>query len=134
MKSSVFYLFLDDVRIPSVVTWVHLPLVPWTIVRNYDEFVNVIKKQGMPLFIAFDHDLGIEHYHPSMYSDDKSDYDELYNTFKEKTGYDCAKWAVDYCMNNGTVFPEYVVHSMNPIGRANIESYIEGYKRSASLL
>lgn len=130
----VYNIFLDDVRIPSKVTWVKLPPVEWTIVRNYDEFVNVIKKQGMPSFIAFDHDLGEAHYNPSMYSDNKEDYNKLYDTFKERTGYDCAKWSVDYCMEQGLVFPEYVVHSMNPIGKTNIESYIEGYRRSASLL
>ena len=134
MNSTLYYIFLDDIRMPKDVKWVELPLVPWTIVRSYNEFVKVIENQGMPKFISFDHDLGEEHYHPSMYSDDKEDYNRLYNTFKEKTGYDCAKWAVDYCMEKNLIFPEYTVHSMNPTGKTNIQSYIEQYKRIASLL
>ena len=134
MNESVYYIFLDDERWPKNVTWVNLPPVPWTVVRNYKDFVSTIDSLGMPLFISFDHDLGSEHYNPAMCSDNKEDYNRLYNTFREKTGYDCAKWAVEYCMENRLKFPEYAVHSMNPIGRENIESYIENYKRSASLL
>jgi hypothetical protein len=37
---------------------------------------------------------------------------------------------VEYCMNNNLEFPDYQVHSMNPIGRENIRSYIESYKKS----
>jgi hypothetical protein len=42
----------------------------------------------------------------------------------EKTGYDCAKWLVEYCVEHGLKFPEYVVHSMNPVGKENILSYV----------
>jgi hypothetical protein len=136
MDKKLYYLFLDDIRIPKSVTWVNLPLVPWEIVRNYDQFVSKIKNCGMPKFIAFDHDLSTEHYHPSMYSDNSEDYNKLYDSdfFKEKTGYHCAKWAVEYCMKNSLTFPDYVCHSMNPIGKTNIESYIENFKRAYTLL
>jgi hypothetical protein len=136
MDKKLYYLFLDDIRVPKAVTWVNLPPVPWEIVRNYDQFVSKIKEWGMPQFISFDHDLSTEHYHPSMYSDNPDDYNKLYDSdfFKEKTGYECAKWAVDYCMDNDLIFPDYICHSMNPIGRANIESYIESFKRSNTLL
>lgn len=33
-------LFLDDERNVGDVTWVTLPSVHWTIVRNYKQFVN----------------------------------------------------------------------------------------------
>jgi hypothetical protein len=134
MNTSVYYIFLDDERWPKNVTWVNLPPFPWTVVRNYKDFVSTIDSLGMPLFISFDHDLGAEHYNPAMYRNNKEDYNRLYDTFKDKTGYDCAKWAVEYCMDNRLKFPEYAVHSMNPIGKENIESYIENYKRAASLL
>ena len=119
-----YNLFLDDIRNPRDVKWLNLPSVEWTIVRDYDEFVNVIKKQGVPTFIAFDHDLGPDHYNPSMYN-------KLHETFSERNGYDCAKWLVDYCMNRNLKVPKYAVHSMNPIGKNNIINYIESYKKSS---
>lgn len=129
-----YNIFLDDIRNPRDVKWVTLPQVEWTVVRNYEDFVKTIKEFGLPNFISWDHDLGKEHYHPAMYSDNPQDYNHLYDTFKEKTGYHCAKWAVDYCMKNGLTFPGYVCHSMNPIGKTNIESYIENFKRAYELL
>ena len=30
------------------------------IVRNYDEFVNCIKENGLPYLISFDNDLGVD--------------------------------------------------------------------------
>lgn len=124
-----YKLFLDDIRLPAQVKWVELPLGPWVIVRNYDEFVKHITKNGLPSYIAFDHDLADEHYRPSMYNKD-GHYTNYYTdgTFKEKTGYDCAKWLIEYCMNNNGTFPEYEVHSMNPIGKINIRSIVENFK------
>ena len=93
MEKKYYNLFLDDVREPDKVTWVNLPPVEWTIVRNYNQFVSTIERFGLPNFISFDHDLAEEHYHPAMYSENVSDYNKLYTNchFKEKTGYDCAK-------------------------------------------
>ena len=117
----MYKLFLDDERLPKNVTWIEMPLGPWIISRNHDDFVKYIMKNGLPSFVSFDHDLGREHYVVGA---------PKYNEYKEKTGYDCAKWLVEYCMNNNLEFPEYQVHSMNPIGSTNIRSYIESYKKS----
>jgi hypothetical protein len=127
----MYKLFLDDERDPFKVTWVEMPLGPWEIVRSYAEFVKTITEKGLPIFVAFDHDLADEHYRRSMYNPDRH-YSNYYTdgTFKEKTGYECAVWLVNYCIDNNTDFPQYVVHSMNPIGKENIISYIESYKRS----
>lgn len=130
MDKKRYYLFLDDVRMPKSVTWVNLPLVPWEIVRNYDQFVSKIQSQGLPIFISFDHDLGLDHYNEAMYSDDPEDYNILYKTFSDKTGYHCAQWVVEYCISNNLTFPDYVCHSMNPVGKRNIESYIENFRKS----
>lgn len=43
------------------------------------------------------------------------------------TGYDCCKWLVDYCIDRNLPHPRYTVHSMNPIGKENIEKLIENY-------
>jgi hypothetical protein len=125
-----YYLFLDDERMPKNVTWVNLPAQNWQIVRSYDEFVNFIMKNGVPCFVSFDHDLAHEHYRQSMYNPDRH-YNNYYDngTFKEKTGYHCARWLVEYCFDNNFKLPEYIAHTMNPIGRENIQGIMEQAKR-----
>lgn len=127
-----YNLFLDDERMPKNVTWVDLPLVEWTIVRNYDQFVEIIQKQGLPNIVSFDHDLADEHYaeytaahDPNSPSRGTFNYEKL----KEKTGYDCAKWLAQYCVDNSKPIPQYYVHTMNPIGGKNIFSILESAKR-----
>lgn len=117
----MYYLFLDDERYPKQVTWVDLPLYDWTIVRNYNEFVKIITKQGLPKAISFDHDLAIEHY-PFMEPDGgiSNPTTISYESYREKTGYDAAKWLVEYCRYHKTPLPEYYIHTMNPVGRENI--------------
>jgi hypothetical protein len=128
-------LFLDDLRIPKDA----IGLVPsnlnqfywendWDIVRSYDEFVSYITKNGLPDFISFDHDLADDHYN-DLFSDenwvkDDSDIVLKYDEYKEKTGFECAKWLVDFCLDNGSQIPNTIVHSANPVGKKNIESYL----------
>jgi hypothetical protein len=123
-------LFLDDIRNPKDCT---NGLVPshmnklfwendWNIARSYDQFAKWIVENGLPDFIAFDHDLADVHY--SMdFSKEKG------NQGTERTGYDCAKWLADYCIQNGKKLPEYVVHSQNPVGKLNIQSYLANVKK-----
>jgi hypothetical protein len=67
----------------------------------------------------------------------KLDYNNL---IEEKTGYDCAKWLVDYYYekydkevsrnekrNSGILFPRIYTHSANPIGSANIMGYVNNF-------
>ena len=128
-------LFLDDIRIPKDA----IGLVPsnlnqfyfendWVIVRSFWEFCNYIQKFGLPDFISFDHDLADEHYN-DLFSDKNwsiadSDIVLKYDDYSEKTGYECAKWLVDWCLENSKKIPEFVVHSANPVGKKNIESYL----------
>jgi len=116
----MYKLFIDDVRNPQDVKWVQMPLGPWVIVRNYDQFVKHIMEHGLPSFVSFDHDLGPEHYVTGT---------PKYGEYKEETGYACARWLVDYCTEYLMHFPEYQVHSMNPIGAENIRGYIENFKK-----
>ena len=115
-----YYLFLDDIREPTDVTWVRLPAVPWTIVRSYKEFRTTIWNKGIPEFVAYDHDLADTHY-GSMNHGGAIDYDNL----TEKTGYDCAKLLCNECMKANVKHPEFVVHSMNTVGADNIRAYIK---------
>jgi hypothetical protein len=101
-------LFLDDVRNP--------PDDTWHVVRSYVEFVAYIMSSGVPDVISFDHDLGrgeaqrrVGNWVP------RAEYKEL------KTGYDCAKWLIE----SGYNVKSWQVHSMNPVGAANIRKYLE---------
>lgn len=133
------YLFLDDERKPYDVKWVRLPFATWEIARNYNEFVILVTKYGVPKFVSFDHDLADEHYEVMLkeveaqqytffFEDDQGGMNLTFDYGKEKTGYDCAKFLVDFCANNGYKFPEYEVHSMNPVGGKRIRDYIEWAK------
>lgn len=116
-------LFLDDIRETKHAygyTKNDIYLEEWDIVRDYTSFIRYIEKYDMPDILSFDHDLSLEHY----------DYqDEIpYDQFKEKTGFHCAKWLVEYCIENKVDLPkEIYVHSMNPVGTKNIESIFNTY-------
>ena len=117
-----YNLFLDDMRHPKDVKWIKLPLVNWRTVKTYKDFVAMIKKDGLPAKIAFDHDLADEHYitgEPEI----------KYSHFREKTGYDAAKWLVDYCVEWDKDLPDYFIHTLNPIGGLNIKSVLENYRK-----
>jgi 3-mercaptopyruvate sulfurtransferase SseA len=124
----MFNLFLDDVREVEDVTWVKLPKVEWTIVRNYDDFVKAINKNGLPDLVSFDHDLGAEHY-PQTAEDLCKPID--YSKYKEKTGYTCATFLVSYCLDNNLNLPKYLIHSMNPVGAENISSLLKSFEKYA---
>ena len=125
MNKKDYNLFLDDVRKPSDVTWVNLPMTTYTVVRDYKQFCDVILNRGIPKFVAYDHDLSDAHYGHGLHGDAID-----YTQYKEKTGYDCAKWLVSECQKLGVKHPPYVVHSMNPVGVKNIISYVESYNKS----
>lgn len=125
-----YNLFLDDERMPYQVGNYIYPveikplyrLETWEIVRNYEEFVKIIEERGLPSLISFDHDLADIHY-------DSNIFKETF-TYREKTGYDCAKWLIDYCQLHNLELPKYLVHSMNPIGKENIQKLLENFKKT----
>lgn len=127
-------LWLDDYRDPfnKKVDWLaYSPIgrnvdVVW--VTTFQEFVDHIMIYGLPDGICFDHDLHDQHYRPSMYAKDGR-YNKYYTdgTFTEKTGYDCAKWLVEYCMDNDKDVPPYGIQSANPVGRENIDKLLKSY-------
>lgn len=135
--TKTYNLFLDDFRIPKD-AWNYKYYKPyltehWKIVRNYDEFVSYIKrnyKKGhFPKFISFDHDLAAEHYAPREHWSEKYDAWATSQEFKEKTGMECAKWLVDFCIDNEIELPDFMVHSMNPAGAENIQSLLDNFKK-----
>lgn len=129
-ESKYYSIFLDDIRSPLQVTWVDLPLCEWTVVRSYTEFVGTITKRGIPARVTFDHDLSLEHYPLSEADGGISNPTTIpYGTYKEKTGYDCAKWLAGYCASQKKHFPESYVHSFNPIGKQNIIKLIKDIRK-----
>lgn len=127
-----YRIFLDDIRFPYD-AYVYTKdtsyfRLSWVIVRSYDEFVKTITKNGLPSLISFDHDLADEHYH----SDDQpwsTEFSIDYFSYKEKTGYECAKWLCDYCLDNNVKLPETKVHSLNQVGGSNIRYYLSNFKK-----
>lgn len=115
---SIYKLYLDDRREPwhTYKTCGHRD---WVVVRSYDKFVDCIVENGLPFVVSFDHDLADEHYLPEVPQ----------SAYKEKTGMDCAKWLIDYCMDNNLKLPAFNVHSANPAGRENIRSILSNFSR-----
>lgn len=120
-------LYLDDWRIPvdsfkDTENQIYLS-EDWKIVRTYNEFCNYIIDNGIPTIISFDHDLGDEHY-----KHQNNDLMLQYDSFKEKTGYHCAVWLIDYCIDNKLDVPKNVlIHSMSINGARNIKSVFKTY-------
>lgn len=121
--------FLDDIRDPrDCLGYMHTRIGPyndlysqdWAVVRNYDEFRGIIMHYADKItHVSFDHDLSDEHYNPVMMVADE-DYNQLYDTFKEFTGKECAEWMKEFYNEIGRKLPMIFVHSMNPVGRQNI--------------
>lgn len=115
-------LFLDDIRYPiEAYHYTKQDIFlrnDWHIVRSYKQFVSWILEKGLPEMISFDHDLADEDYL-------KKDSLDL----AEKTGYDCAKWLIEYCMDNELDLPKFYSHSMNPVGKENILNLLENFKK-----
>lgn len=116
MIKNTYYLFLDDERFPKdVISWMkndNLYLKNyWIIIRDFDEFtisvdMNYVAFNDFPKVISFDHDLG-----------------------DGKTGFDCAKWLIEYCMDKNLELPTFYVHSMNPVGKENIEKLLMNFRK-----
>ena len=119
-----YKLFLDDIREvkdPYLYTGNKIYLTDnWIIVRNYEEFCELIKSNGLPDIVSFDHDLADIHY----LSMNNGDID--YENTTEKTGYHCAKWMLDYIMDKDLYneLPSCYIHSINRVGMLNIYSLI----------
>jgi hypothetical protein len=83
------------------------PTDDWVVVRSSNEALAYVKNHGMPAFISFDHDLG---------------GDDTTMVFLRRL--------VDTVWNGDETPPDYTVHSANPVGKQNIISFMESWKRS----
>lgn len=122
MKNKGTLLWLDDVRDPLQNDWlVFSPITPTEVVwvKSYKEFINWINERGLPEAICFDHDLADISYNPEK--------GQSMFVYHEKTGYDCAKWLIDYCLDNNLDLPLYNIQSANPVGKVNIDGCLKNY-------
>ena len=93
MMKKEIYIYIDDMRQPLI------PDAIW--VKSYDEAITALATipYSPSLVIDFDHDLG-----------------------EGKTGYDIAKWLIEY-----NYFGKFRIHSMNPVGANNIRQLLKHY-------
>lgn len=124
--SNGYKLYLDDFRNPRSSyeeTKLDIYLKDWVVVRSYNQFIERIELAGLPDVVSFDHDLATEHIdYFFMNGGHINPPDPLKANFEEKTGYDCAIWLRNYCKSRNLKFPEYLIHSHNPVGAKNIQS------------
>lgn len=140
-----YNLFLDDIRMPKD-AWIYprrddkniiisgksleamsnVPNGNWEIVRSYDQFVAYIEKNGIPDVVSFDHDLS-EEYMDYYFSETSKTGIIEYEKLKPNSGYHCAKFLCEECLNNKLKFPKYYIHSANKWGSENIKDYIQNF-------
>ncbi|NDK57074.1 cyclic-phosphate processing receiver domain-containing protein [Pontibacter fetidus] len=101
-------LFLDDIRTIEMVYDKAMDK-EFIIVRTYYEFVSYIQSKGLPEFISFDNDLGLE------------ETGEL-----APDGYAAAKWLV-YESGLDLRNLKFKVHSANPIAAQQIKGLLTNY-------
>ena len=126
-------LWLDDIRSPfeNNGEWlVFSPLeqpyeVIW--VKSYDEFINWIITNGLPEGVCFDHDLGLPNQLKWRAKGKSKRESRRLARLEEKTGYDCAKWLSDFCIDNELQLPLYNIQSANSVGKENIDSYLKNH-------
>jgi len=101
-------LFLDDIR---TIDMVYDPSTEseFDIVRTYADFVVYIEKNGLPPFISFDNDLGLD--------EDGS---------VAPDGYAAAKWLV-YESGLDLRGLDFKVHSANPVASEQIKGLLNNY-------
>lgn len=101
-------LFLDDIRAPDMI-YEPTEAKDFVLVRSYDEFVAYIKENGLPEFISFDNDLGL------------NEVGEL-----APDGYAAAKWLV-YESGLDLKDLKFYVHSANPVAAEQIRGLLGNY-------
>lgn len=103
-----YNLFLDDLRTVKMV-YKDREESDFVIVRNVTNFKMTILEKGLPDFISFDNDLGLD------------EHGEL-----AEDGYAAARWLV-YESGLDLRNLNYYVHSANPVAAKQIEGLLKNY-------
>lgn len=96
-------IFIDDERAP--------PPGEWQIARTASDFEQFLETRP-PAIISFDHDLGCDDAGATL-----------------PNGHDCVRLLIEAAMDRPDVVADLriiVLHSANPVGRANMRGLIEG--------
>lgn len=101
-------LFLDDIRTVEMV-YQGEAAKGYAVVRTWEAFVEWIEENGLPDFISFDNDLGL---------------DETGEVAKD--GYAAAKWLV-YESGLDLRGLQFAVHSANPVAAEQIRGLLTNY-------
>lgn len=100
--------FLDDIRTPEMV-YNKTVAKDFIVVRNYADFIKYFQENGLPEFISFDNDLGLD-------EDGEIAAD----------GYAAAKWLV-YESGFDLRELQFKVHSANPVASEQIRGLLNNY-------
>lgn len=100
--------FLDDIRDPEMV-YSSKKAEGFIILRTYMEFVIYIQENGLPEFISFDNDLGLDE-----------------NGEVAQDGYAAVKWLV-YESGLDLRNLKFKVHSANPVAAKQIRGLLNNY-------
>ena len=106
-------IFLDDERQPTYVKSQMGKYYPenWVVIDNYFDFTKFVDQNFDQIkLVSFDHDI--------------SSFDK---NRKEWTGKDAADYLIEKCLDTGSTFPDFFVHTMNTAGRPNIIGTILNY-------
>lgn len=101
-------LFLDDIRTVDMI-YDKSVVKEFDVVRSFADFVNYIQKNGLPDFISFDNDLGLDE-----------------NNEIAPDGYAAAKWLV-YESGLELRNLKFRVHSANPVAAEQIRGLLKNY-------
>ncbi len=137
MKNKIL-LFLDDLRDPEEDQWKkwleqYSPIEqPYKIiwVKSYDEFKEFIDLHVFPDAICWDHDLGgIMKKELVAKGMSKRKAKIVRQEMNLPTGYDCAKYLVELCLDHNLPLPKYAIQSANPVGKENIDMLLKNYNK-----
>lgn len=78
----------------------------WIIASSIEEAKQIVKENGMPIHMDLDHDLGTGN------------------------AMEFLKWLAFEYWDGKSQIPTHDIHSMNPIGRANIAAFMYSWARS----
>lgn len=101
-------LFLDDIRKIEMIYDKSMES-EFDIVRTYDDFIKYIEVNGLPDYISFDNDLGLDK-----------------NGNIAPDGYAAAKWLV-YESDLDLIDLKFYVHSTNPVAAEQIKGLLSNY-------
>ena len=106
-------IFLDDIRKPEQYVNIDQNIVfcAASLVDFIEALNKLYSKYNRIDEIWFDHDLGEN----------------------AGTGFDCAKYLVDFCIQHNMAIPEYHIQSDNLVGKQNIDSYLRSFLKSQNL-